>query len=138
MGKTDDMRELLSRMYDSFASGDPTVWTENIADDIIGVGTDSDEWWEGRTLIAKVAGTQVQEMRSAGVRLIAGEPRIVEYGNVVWSVDRPLLHLGDGTETPLRVTAIAVSEGGPLLLKHFHYSAGSMNEEVFQQDLTTK
>jgi hypothetical protein len=137
MGRTDDMRQLLDRMYDSFTTGDPTVWTDNVADDIIGVGTDSNEWWEGRSVVAKIAGAQIQEMSTAGVRLIAGEPHIVEQGNVIWSVDRPVLHLGDGTDTPLRVTAIAVSEGGNLLLKHFHYSVGSTNEEVFQQELTT-
>jgi hypothetical protein len=138
MSTTDDMRELLSRMYDSFAAGHPTVWTDDVADDVIGIGTDSDEWWEGRSVVSKVAGTQVREMSSAGVRLTPGEPRIVAHGDVVWSVDQPVLHLGDGTQTPLRVTAIAVSEGGPLQLKHFHYSVGSMNEEVFQQDLPTK
>jgi hypothetical protein len=138
MATTDDMRDLLNRMYGSFASGDPTVWTENVADDVVGVGTDADEWWEGRSLIAKVVGTQVQEMSSAGVRLTAGEPRIVECGNVVWSVDRPVLHLADGTATPLRVTAIAVTGASSLVLRHFHYSVGSGNAVVFQQELTTK
>jgi hypothetical protein len=135
---TDDMRELLGRMYDSFASGDPTVWTDNVADDVVGIGTDADEWWEGRSVVAKVVTTQVQEMSRAGVRLIAGQPHIVACGDVVWSVDRPVLHLGDGTETPLRVTAIAVSVGGSLHLTHFHYSVGSVNAEVFQQELTTR
>jgi SnoaL-like protein len=135
---TDDMRELLGRMYDSFASGDPTVWTDNVADDVLGIGTDADEWWEGRSLIAKVVTTQVQEMSSGGVRLTSGRPQIGSYGDVVWSVDRPVLHLSDGTETPLRVTAIAVSAHGSLQLKHFHYSIGSVNAEVFQQELTTK
>jgi SnoaL-like domain len=106
--------------------------------DVLGIGTDADEWWEGRSVIAKVVTTQVQEMSRAGVRLIAGQPHIVACGDVVWSVDRPVLHLGDGTETPLRVTAIAVSVGGSLHLTHFHYSVGSVNAEVFQQELTTR
>lgn len=137
MGTIESMRRLLDRMYDSFTSGDPTVWTSAVADDVIGIGTDADEWWEGRNVIAKVVGSQVEEMSRAGVRLAAGDPRIFEHGDVVWSVDRPVLQTGDGTETPLRVTAIAVSEAGSLALKHFHYSVGSENEEVFQQELTT-
>ena len=136
MSATDDMRELLDRMYDSFASGDPTVWTDNVADDVLGIGTD--EWWEGRSMIANVVTAQVEEMSSEGVRLTSGQPHIVACGDVVWSVDRPVLHLGDGTETPLRVTAIAVSAHGSLQLKHFHYSVGSGNAEVFQQELTTR
>ena len=134
----DDMRVLLGRMYDSFASGDPTVWTSNVADDIIGIGTETAEWWDGREVIERIAGTQVKELSNAGARLAAGDPRIFEHGNVVWSVDRPVLHLSDGSATPLRVTAIAVSDGGPLQLKHFHYSVGAMNEEIFQQELTTE
>jgi hypothetical protein len=137
MALTDDMRELLDRMYDSFASGDAIVWTESVADDAIGIGTDVDEWWEGREVIGHIAGTQVQEMSRAGVRLAAGDPRIFQHGDAVWSVDQPMLHLGDGTATPLRVTAVAVSQAGRLKLKHFHYSAPSVNEEVFQQELTT-
>jgi hypothetical protein len=138
MSKTESMRQLLGRVYDSFASGDPTVWTSHVADDVIGIGTDSDEWWEGRNVLTKVAATQVKEMSSSGVRLAAGEPHIVEHGDVVWSVDRPVLRLGDGTEIPLRVTIIAVSEAETLRIRHFHYSVGSMNEEVFQQELTTE
>ena len=136
MSATDDMRELLDRMYDSFASGDPTVWTDNVADDVLGIGTD--EWWEGRSMIANVVTAQVEEMSSEGVWLTSGQPHIVACGDVVWSVDRPVLHLGNGTETPLRVTAIAVSAHGSLQLKHFHYSVGSGNAEVFQQELTTR
>jgi hypothetical protein len=138
MSPSDDMRALLARMYDSFASGDPTVWTASVADDVVGIGTDADEWWEGRDVIARVAGTQVQEMSSAGVRLTAGDPRIFQHGDTVWSIDQPVLHLGDGTTAPLRVTAIAVSESGSLKLKHFHYSSPATNAEVFQQELTTE
>ena len=77
-------------------------------------------------------------MSSEGVRLTAGQPHIVACGDVVWSVDRPVLHLGDGTETQLRVTAIAVSAHESLQLRHFHYSVGSGNAEVLHQELTTK
>jgi hypothetical protein len=63
MSTTDDMRELLSRMYDSFATGHPTVRTDDVADDVIGIGTDSDEWWEGRSVVSKVAGTQLRSER---------------------------------------------------------------------------
>lgn len=137
MALIDDMRVLLDRMYGSFASGDAAVWT-SVAADAIGIGTDADEWWEGREAIARIAGTQVKEMSTAGVRLAAGDPRIFQQGDTVWSVDRPVLYLGDGTTAPLRVTAIAVSESGSLKLKHFHYSAPAMNAEVFQQELTTE
>ena len=86
----------------------------------------------------KIVAAQVEEMSASGVYLQAGDPRIFAHGDVVWSVDRPVLRLGDGREVPMRVTVIAVSEAGTLRLKHFHYSVGATNEDVFQQELVTQ
>jgi hypothetical protein len=138
MSLTGEMRNLLGGLYDSFSTGDPTVWASHIADDVIGIGSDPDEWWEGRTEFTRVVTTQLQEMSSAGVRMTAGEPRIFQHGDVVWAVDRPILHLGDGSNLPMRVTIIAISDAGTLRIKHDHYSVGSTNEDVFRQELTTE
>ncbi len=138
MSTADDMRVLVDQLYDTFASGDPTVWTSRTADDVIGIGTDPDEWWEGRSAITGIVTAQVRETSEAGMRLVADDPRIYQHGDVVWSVDRPVLHLGDDAEIPMRVTLIAVVEGRTLRLKHFHYSVGAANEEVFRQELTTE
>ena len=138
MAADDDMRALVDQLYDSFASGDSAVWTSRTADDVIGIGSDPDEWWEGRSAIAGIVTAQLREMSEAGVRLVADDPRIHEHGDVVWSVDRPVLHLADGAEMPMRVTLIAVVENETLRLEHFHYSEGAGNEEVFRQELTTE
>jgi len=138
MAAIDDMRALMYQLYDTFASGDPSVWTSRTADDAIGIGSDPNEWWEGRSAITSIVAAQVRETSEAGMRLVADDPRIHEHGDVVWSVDRPVLHLGDGAEIPMRVTLIAVVEERTLRLKHFHYSVGAVNEEVFQQALTTE
>jgi hypothetical protein len=138
MAAIDDMRALMYQLYDTFASGDPSVWTSRTADDAIGIGSDPNEWWEGRSAITSIVTAQVRETSEAGMRLVADDPRIREHGDVVWSVDRPVLHLGDGAEIPMRVTLIAVVEERTLRLKHFHYSVGAVNEEVFQQALTTE
>jgi hypothetical protein len=137
MATAQEMRESLDRLYDSFGSGDPTVCTASAADDVIGIGSDPDECWEGRSQVVRVVAAQVEKMSTSGVYLQAGDLRIFAHGNVVWSVDRPVLHLGDGSEVPMRVTVIAVSEAGILRLKHFHYSVGAPNEDVFQQVLVT-
>jgi ketosteroid isomerase-like protein len=137
MAAAEDMRDLVDQLYDTFASGDSTVWTSRTADDVIGIGSDPDEWWEGQSVVASIVSAQVRQMSEAGARLVADDPRIYEHGDVVWSVDRPVLHLGDGVKVPMRVTLIAVVEEGTLRLKHFHYSVGAVNEEVFRQELTT-
>jgi ketosteroid isomerase-like protein len=138
MSAADQLRALLYDLYAAFSSGDPTPWTSHMADDVIGIGSDPDEWWEGRHVFADVVTAQVQEMSSAGVRLSAGSPRLFEYGDVAWCVDDPTLHLGDGTEVPMRVTLIAIPNPDVIQIKHSHFSVGSMNEQVFQQELTTE
>jgi len=138
MAAADDMRALVDQLYGTFASGDPTVWTSQTTDDVMGIGSDPEEWWEGQSVVASIVSAQVREMSQAGARLVADDPRIFEHGDVVWSVDRPVLHLRDGAEVPMRVTLIAVVEEGTLRLKHFHYSVGAVNEEVFRQELTTE
>jgi hypothetical protein len=126
----------------SFARGaEPwvrTAWTAHLADDVIGIGSDPDEWWEGRSVFAQVVTAQMQEISSAGGRLTAGMPRIMEHGGVVWAVDAPILRLGDETETSMRVTLVAVSDADTLRIRHCHFSVGAANEQVFGQELTTE
>jgi ketosteroid isomerase-like protein len=134
----DALRTLLPALYASFGSGDATAWTAHLADDVVVIGTDPDEWWEGQDLVARMAATQLQEMSAAGVQMTAGTPRIVGHGDVAWAVDSPTLQLPDGTATPLRVTLIATLDpDGALRIRHGHYSVGAVNEEVFGQQLTT-
>jgi hypothetical protein len=46
------------------------------------------------------------------------------------------MHLDDGTETELRLTAVAVRKGEPLVLHQLHASVGVPNEEFLKQQLT--
>jgi ketosteroid isomerase-like protein len=138
MAVANEMRKLVDQLYDSFSSGDAAPWASRTADDVIVIGTDPDEWWEGRDMVTSVVTAQLREMSDAGVRLVADDPRIYEHGDVLWSVDHPVLHLRDGTEVPMRVTLIAAVEEGVLRLKHGHYSVGAVNEETFGQELPTE
>ena len=137
MSAADQLRKLLPDLYAAFSSGDATAWTEHLADDVVGIGSDPDEWWEGRDVLAQVADAQMREISGAGGRLTAGEPRVFEHGDVAWVVDAPTLRLGDGTEMPMRVTLVAVSDAGTPRLRHFHFSVGAANEQIFGQELTT-
>jgi hypothetical protein len=114
MAASDHMLAFVNQLYGSFSSGDSTVWTSRTADDVIGIGSDPEEWWEGRSVVAGIVTAQVHEISEGRTRLVAGDPRIFEHGDVFWSVDRPVLQLGDGTEVPMRVTFIAVAEEGTL------------------------
>jgi hypothetical protein len=69
MTGTDEMRELLIRLYDSFNTGDPKIWRDAVAEDALGVGSDPDEWWDGRSVVLRIGEAQVQEMGAAHVHV---------------------------------------------------------------------
>jgi ketosteroid isomerase-like protein len=136
MTLTADMNALLDAFYASLDSGDASPFLDTFAPDILIVGTDAAEWFRGRAEAQRVVGAQFDEMRSAGVRVTRGERDVVESDDVVWAADRPTMHLDDGTETELRLTAVAVRKGETLLLHQLHASVGAPNEEVVKQQLT--
>lgn len=137
---TDEITDMVTEMYATFATGDATVWTERITQQHqpLGIGTDAEEFWVGRDKLTEVTTAQIRELAEAGVTLTATQIRADSHGQVVWATDEPTLRMGDGTELPLRLTVIAVQEQGELRWTHFHLSAGAAaNEEVLDLDLTT-
>jgi ketosteroid isomerase-like protein len=137
MSTADQLRELLNDLYAAFSTGDARPWTEHAAEDVLGIGSDEDEWWQGRSVFTQVVAAQMQEISSSGGRLTAGDPQVFAQGDVAWVVDRPFLHLGDGTDLPMRATLIADTAAGTLRIRHSHFSVGVNNEQVFGQELTT-
>ena len=137
MTADDDIRGLLARLYESFNTGDPRAWTDNLARDVVGIGTDPDEWWEGSDLVAKVVTAQLEQMTPAGIRMVSGDPVVRGEGNVFWALDRPRISTPDGTTTEARLTLIATRRGGRLQIDHFHLSTGVPNEDMLGQELPT-
>ena len=90
MGTGDQLKELPNDLYAAFSTGDARPFTEHAAEDVLGIGSDEDEWWQGRSVFTKVVTAQMQEISSSGGRLIAGAPKVFEQGDVAWVVDRPL------------------------------------------------
>jgi ketosteroid isomerase-like protein len=131
-----DMTRLVNTFYSSIASGDSSAFAELLAPDVLVIGTDDAEWWQGKNDAISVIQAQVSEMHDAGMQLIGGDPQVVEASDAVWVADRPTLELEDGTSVPLRLTAIATREGNALLIRQMHLSSGAPNEEIVQQELT--
>jgi hypothetical protein len=75
-------------------------------------------------------------MSNSGIRVVGGDPHVVASDDLVWAADRPVLHLADGSDVPLRLTVVARHEGGYLGIEHIHLSAGSPNEQTLNQELT--
>jgi ketosteroid isomerase-like protein len=137
MSGTDEMRDLLNRLYDSFGTGDAAAWTAAVTEDVLGVGSDPDEWWEGRDAFVSVVTLQVEQMAAANVQVSPGTPHIFEQGDVVWAVDRPTISSPDGTATQTRLTIVASRQAGELQIRHFHLSVGVPNEEHVGLELPT-
>ena len=136
MDLADEMKALLDAFYASFETGDGSKFHESFAPDILVIGTDEVEWWKGKPDVQRVLKAQLDEMSSAGVRVTGGDLDVGVYGDVVWAAGRLTVHLSDGTETPMRITAVAVREADILSLRQMHASLGAPNEEVVKQQLT--
>jgi hypothetical protein len=137
MAGTDEMRDLLNRLYDSIKTNNPAAWTAAVAEDVLGVGSDPDEWWDGRDVFVRVLTAQIELMAAENLEFLPGTPHIFEQGDVVWAVDRPTISLPDGTSTQTRLTLVASREGGQLQIRHFHLSVGVPNEEYVGRELPT-
>jgi ketosteroid isomerase-like protein len=131
-----EMAELLVTLYAGFDSGDSSSWEEALAADVLFIGSDELEWWQGRDEVRRAARAQTAEMHGAGIRFRAGDPQIVANGDTVWVADRPTIHLADGTVIPTRLTLVASAVDGRLVLRQMHVSVGAANEQVLDQTLT--
>lgn len=131
-----DALDLLASVYASFASGDASAWEDALADDVLCIGTDEAEWWQGREATLPVLHSQLSEMSRAGISVTGGEPVVQELGDVVLVADRPTIHLPDGSSAALRATLAAVRGDRGLRIAQMHLSAPAPNAEVVQQELT--
>src|SRR4051794_25251313 len=118
-----DIASLLSDFYASFASGDLSGLEDHIADDAVCIGTDEDEWLEGKDAIVSLVRAQVAEMSAAGVSVTGGRAVTSEHGDMVVISDRPTVHLPDGSSQTLRVTLAGRRADGEVLLHQVHTSA---------------
>lgn len=131
-----EMRELLASLYGSFETGDGARLADALAPDVLLIGTDEAEWWQGKERVLSVLRAQLDEMRAAGVRLVGGEAQIAATADSVWVADRPTMSLSDGTTVPARLTLVATVEDSALLIRQWHVSVGTPNEVLLNQKLT--
>jgi hypothetical protein len=106
------------------------------ASDVLGIGTDPAEWWDGPTALCHAFETQVREMHAAGMQLESSGIHVVQLGTVGWCADRPMLVLPNGERLATRVTLVCQQEDGVWRLIHWHISVGVANEAAVGQELT--
>jgi hypothetical protein len=136
MSHHDDIAGLLTDFYHSFGSGKTSGWEDQIADDAVCIGTDEEEWLEGKDAILPLLQAQMTEMSAAGITVTGGSAVTSEHGDMVVISDRPTIHLPDGSSQTLRATLAGRRTDGEVLIHQMHLSAPSPNDEVVKTELT--
>jgi ketosteroid isomerase-like protein len=136
MSHHDDIAGLLTDFYASFGSGETSGWEDHLADDVVCIGTDEEEWLEGKDAILPLLRAQMTEMSAAGISVTGGSAVTSEHGDMVVISDRPTLHLSDGSFQTLRATLAGRRTDGGVLIHQMHLSAPSPNQEVVKTELT--
>jgi ketosteroid isomerase-like protein len=138
MQRSPEMESVLREFYDGMKRGDAGAVGDLVAagDEVLCIGTDPVEWWEGHDKTVQVWKEQMDAM-GGGIELVGGNPRAYESGDVGWFQDRPSFLLPGGSEVPTRLTGVATRQGGRWKLVQVHISIGIANEEAVGRELPT-
>jgi ketosteroid isomerase-like protein len=132
MTRSNEAADVVRAFYEMMATGDTEAIDRMCSDDAgaIMIGTDPDEWWEGG---AQIKSALRQQLEGGGLSVRAGDPRVVQTGDVAWFADRPVFVMPDGQEVACRLTGVLHREQGEWKLVHSHGSLGVANAQAFGQ-----
>ena len=138
MEQSTELKELYLRCCEGMSSGDYSFFERYFSqkDGVLAIGTDPTEWWGGYTTITRVFKAQLQEM--SGFQILADTPLAYRDGSIGWVAGRPTLKLPDGTEMPVRLTAVFQKEQNGWKIVQWHFSTGIPNEDFIDETLTTQ
>ncbi|HMK11055.1 MAG TPA: nuclear transport factor 2 family protein [Acidimicrobiales bacterium] len=133
MERSSDLVATTQKFYDSLSAGDAEAATSLVstADGMLMIGTDPNEWLTDHKILTDLFAAQV----SAGVNVRGGEIQAFEEGSVGWIADRAAFILPDGTEVPVRITAVFHKEDGQWRMIQSHASLALSNEEALGVDV---
>ena len=135
MDRSSEVEDALGRMYQALMSGDLDAFIGMIADDVIVIGTDPEEWWEGKEAATRVFREQAESL-GGGFPLEVGESKGFASGEIGWFASRPSF-LVEGDRVPCRHTGVMRRAGDGWELVESHISIGIRNEEALGEELPT-
>ncbi len=138
MEQSTELKELYLRSCEAQSSGDYSFFERYFSqkDGVLAIGTDPTEWWAGYATITRVFKTQLKE--TGGFQILAGTPQAYSDGSIGWVAGQPILKLPDGTEMPVRLTAVFQKEQNDWKIVQWHVSAGISNKDLIGETLTTQ
>jgi class 3 adenylate cyclase len=129
MESSEEIGEVMLEVVRAFADGDPAAWRNlwSSRPEIISLGTDPRELWEGYETVVSLQSKQFAERGP----LVFDPARVHAFqeGSVGWAV-YATTGVWAGNTLPSRFTGIFHLEGGQWKLVHLHKSLGFRNEEV--------
>ena len=136
MEKSTEIRDFVLSSYKSMLDGDVLFGEHHMSQrgDVLVIGTDPNEWWEGYETVLEVLKPQVEALAGS---VLEGDPQAYVEGSVGWFADNVQWKLPSGAVLAARLTGVCHKEGGDWKIVQWHWSIGVPNEEAFGQDLTT-
>jgi ketosteroid isomerase-like protein len=138
MEQSGELRDVMLDFYEALGNGDLSFFDRHFsaADEVRGIGTDPAEWWRGGMSVTRVWKEQIEAM-GGSMSLRPGEVEAFAEGSVGWVADQATFALPDGSQIPIRFTAVFHREDGAWKLVQSHGSIGVSNEESVGQELPT-
>ena len=130
MEKSTELRDLVLRCYEAVSSEGQRASLRYVSQtkEMLYLGTDPDEWWEGYDTYKR--GIEALGEEWDEISVIAGDLRAYCEGTVGWVADQPKIVMPDGTDFTMRFTAVFRKENGDWKGIQWHWSIGVPNEEV--------
>jgi ketosteroid isomerase-like protein len=137
MKRSPELEAMLRRFYTAMAAGDAASIRRMTSREpgVLAIGTDPGEWWSGFDAIVQAFEAQMADWEG-GIPIRGGDIEAYSEGTVGWVADRPVLHLPDGTDVTLRLTAVLHIEDGEWKFVQSHASIGVPNEEAVGRELS--
>ncbi|MBW8010987.1 MAG: nuclear transport factor 2 family protein [Chloroflexi bacterium] len=137
MEKSAELSDIVLRVLEGYVSGDIST-SENITsqkDEVLLIGSDPNEWWEGYNKIISTLKSQSGEL--SGATLSEVDTKAYVEGTTGWFNNRTTMKMPDDLEIPFRVTGVFHQEDGDWKIIQWHASVGVANEEAMGQEFTT-
>jgi SnoaL-like domain len=135
MKRSQELVELMHGLYEGMRNGDVSGFESATVDEILVIGSDPQEWWQGRDTVLRAFRGQTEAM-GGGFPVQAGNPVAYSQGEVGWIADQGTMGGPDGS-MDFRLTVVVVRVGGEWKVAQMHFSLGVPNEEAFGQELPT-
>lgn len=138
MEQSTELKELYLRSCEAISNGDYLFFERYFSqkDGVLAIGTDPAEWWSGYTTITRVFKSQLKEL--GGLQILPDTSQAYRDGSIGWVAGQPTLKPSNGTEIPVRLTAVFQKEQNGWKIVQWHFSIGISNEDSIGQTPTTQ